>query len=339
MNKQSLKVAIIGATGSVGATLVRILDESDWQFQQLDLYAQYEYPVYFRNQTIFTKSLSKANLKGMDFVFSAAGSKVANEILSMIDDETWLIDKTSAFRMYDSVPLIVPELNANDISKALTGEKRIISCPNCVAIPLSMCLKPILEMSDITKCVVSTYQSVSGAGRDALQALSREQKDFDLDMEDDPKFFKKHIAMNVIPHVDQMYDDMWTSEEIKIMQETKKILAPLANNMLIDITCVRIPITVCHSASVHLTLANNIALDEMINNMRKIPGLFVIEGKDRYITPKEATGEDICFVNRVRKHRDDPKQVSFWFTCDNLRKGAALNAFQIAEYIIDNDIK
>lgn len=332
-----MKIAIVGATGMVGKTIVKILSENNLSFDSLDLYSRYEYPITFGDKVLYTKPLNTDKLVEADLIFSAAGSNVSKEIYPKLTSKNWIIDKTSAFRMMEEIPLVVPEINMHEVDKMATAEKKIIACPNCVAIPLSLSLMPFNQIGKIQHCFVSTYQSVSGAGRGAMTGLSREQKNDQIENEEKiPQYFQKVIANNVIPHIDTMSDDLWTGEEIKICQETDKILGQQLN---IDITCVRVPITIGHSASVHLIMDKPVDLDKLTRAFEEAEGVFLIEGVDRYLTSLEIVGSDACFVSRLRIHRNKPNCVSFWLVCDNLRKGAAYNAFQIGEYIAEKFIR
>ena len=329
---RTYSIGIVGATGMVGQTILRILEERNIPIKNLFLFSQYPNFLRFKHHTLQTQPLNPKTLPEMDFMFTAAGADVSVALKEHVSPNTWWIDKTSAFRMQDDIPLIVPELNSDKI----TENTKIIACPNCVAIPLALSLKPVLDNYKIEHCFVSTYQSVSGAGRQATKALSREQKNHELGIEENPEHFNKHIAMNIIPCIDTMYDNMWTEEEIKISQETQKILNTVIS---MDVTSVRVPISVGHSASVTLLLNEKVDIKKIKQSIEKTPGLSLIDGANRYLTPKDIAGENDVFINRLRVGLDNPKSLTFFMMTDNLRKGAALNGVQIMEYIMKNFIK
>lgn len=325
-----MKIAIIGATGVVGSTLAKLIYETKFPFEKLELYSQFVYPIYFGHKIIYTKLIDFNALKDFDLIFNCSTADIAKQIPEHMHKDAWLIDKTSQYRMVKGVPLIVPEINPTDLEEARQAQHHIVSSPNCVAIPLALALKPILAVDKIQHCFVSTYQSVSGAGSNALRALSEEQKDEDFELPEPPKFFKKHIASNVLPHIDSIAEDGWTGEELKIIEETQRLLG---TKMLIDVTCVRVPVPIGHCASVHLVLEKNIKLEKIVAAFEKAEGVILVEGHDRYVTAKDVVGTEFCFVSRLRVHRDKPNCLSFWIACDNLRKGAALNSLQIAQLI------
>lgn len=336
-------IGIVGATGMVGSTILRILEERNIPIKDIYLFSQYPNYLRFRGQSLQTQPLIAEQLKGManelDFLFTAAGGSVSVKLLEHVNPKTmpntWWIDKTSAFRMEESVPLVVPEINATSI----TSKTKLISCPNCVAVPLALSLKPILKDNTIEHCFVSTYQSVSGAGREATKALAREQKNQDLGIEEKPEYFERHIAMNIIPSIDTMHSNMWTEEEIKIMQETQRILKDakiIKKDINMDVTAVRVPTSVSHCATVTLLLKKEVSLPKLKQAIEKTKGLALIDGEGRFLTPKDVVGEDDVFINRLRVNPNNPKSLTYFIVSDNLRKGAALNGVQIMEHIIQN---
>lgn len=326
---ENVIISVVGASGLVGRKLLQIIEQSNWNIEKLHTFSRREAAISFKNKIIKTKPISANLIQTSDIVFNCATSCIAKELECMLGPNTYLIDKSSAFRHIH--PLIVPGINHNAIKKS-----KIIASPNCVAIPLAMCLHPILELCDIELCVINTYQSVSGAGTNGLKALSREQKDIDLNITQDeqtPSTFSTKIAQNVIPLVGQSLENLWSDEEEKIAFETCKILD---KQFIINANCARVGVPIGHSAFVTLMLDKQIELNTIIKQMEKKTGLFILNENNRYITPRQVNGYDGCFVSRMRFHPQNNKLLSFWFTCDNLRTGAAGNAFLIAQIIKDN---
>src|ERR687884_331198 len=272
-------------------------------------------------------------------VVGATGN-VGREMLNILDERKFpadevVIDNSSAWRMDPDVPLIVPEVNA----AATEGfkKKNIIANPNCSTAQLVVALKPLHDKATIKRVVVSTYQSVSGAGKDAMDELFSQTKAVYTNDELVAKKFPKRIAFNVIPHIDVFMEDGYTKEEWKMMAETKKILDP---KIKLSATCVRVPVFVGHSEAVNVEFENPITPDEAREILRKAPGCIVIDKREPggYVTPYEATGEDATYISRIREDPTIDNGLVMWVVSDNLRKGAALNAVQIAECLVNRKL-
>jgi aspartate-semialdehyde dehydrogenase len=335
----SYKVAVVGATGNVGREMLNILAEREFPASEVVALASRKsqgVEASFGDKTLKVKALDHYDFSDVDICLMSAGGAVSKEWSPKIAAAgAVVIDNSSTWRMDPDVPLVVPEVNA----AALDGfrKKNIIANPNCSTAQLVVALKPLHDHARITRVVVSTYQSVSGAGKDAMDELFSQSKAvFTLD-EIAPKKFPKRIAFNVIPQVDVFMDDGYTKEEWKMMVETKKILDP---KIKLTATCVRVPVFVGHSEAVNIEFENPISADEAREILRKAPGCLVIDKREPggYVTPYESVGEDATYISRVR---DDPtvdNGLVLWVVSDNLRKGAALNAIQIAESLINRKL-
>ena len=332
-------VAVVGATGNVGREILNILDFRNFPVNKVFALASSKSEglkvIYGNDKEIEVSNLEKFDFKTTDIVLSSAGSKVSEKFSKKaIKNGSIIIDNTSHFRMTKDVPLIVPEVNPEELSKF--KKKKIISNPNCSTIQMVVALKPIHDLFKIKKIIVSTYQSTSGAGKTAMDELFHQTLDVYKNKPLEPKIFTKRIAFNLIPHIDDFLNDGNTKEEDKMINETKKIL-----NADIEIfsTCVRVPVFVGHGESVYIETEKKINLKKLIMNMKKFPGLSVVSENVNggYVTPDESAGEDNVFVSRLRV-KDDNK-MGLWVVADNLRKGAALNTVQIAELLIKKYLK
>jgi aspartate-semialdehyde dehydrogenase len=335
----SYKVAVVGATGNVGREMLTILAEREFPASEVVALASRKsqgVEASFGDKTLKVKALDHYDFSDVDICLMSAGGTVSKEWSPKIAAAgAVVIDNSSAWRMDPDVPLVVPEVNA----AALDGfrRKNIIANPNCSTAQLVVALKPLHDHAKITRVVVSTYQSVSGAGKDAMDELFSQSKAvFTLD-EIAPKKFPQRIAFNVIPQVDVFMEDGYTKEEWKMVVETKKILDP---KIKLTATCVRVPVFVGHSEAVNIEFENPISADEAREILRKAPGCLVIDKREPggYVTPYESVGEDATYISRVR---DDPtvdNGLVLWVVSDNLRKGAALNAVQIAESLINRKL-
>ncbi|MEQ1650968.1 MAG: aspartate-semialdehyde dehydrogenase [Hyphomicrobium sp.] len=330
------KVAIVGATGNVGREMLNVLSERKFPVDELYVLASRRSvgtEVSFGDKTIKCKDLATFDFKGIDFCLMSAGSEVSKEYSPRIGAQGCVvIDNSSCWRYDQDVPLIVPEVNAD----AIRGykKKNIIANPNCSTAQLVVALKPLHDAATITRVVVSTYQSVSGAGKDAMDELWAQTKgNYVPGQEVAPKKFPKQIAFNCIPHIDVFMEDGYTKEEWKMLAETKKILDP---KIRLTATCVRVPVFVGHSESVNIEFAKPISADEAREILRNAPGISVIDKREPggYITPVEAAGEFDTFVSRIREDATVENGLAMWIVSDNLLKGAALNAIQIAEAMI-----
>ncbi|MGO4716517.1 aspartate-semialdehyde dehydrogenase [Bradyrhizobium sp. 2TAF24] len=333
------KVAVVGATGNVGREMLDILSERSFPADEVVALASRRSQgteVSFGDKTLKVKALENFDFSDVDICLMSAGGSVSKEWSPKIGAAgAVVIDNSSAFRMDPDVPLVVPEVNA-DAAAGFT-KKHIIANPNCSTAQLVVALKPLHEKATITRVVVSTYQSVSGAGKDAMDELFSQTKAVYTTDELITKKFPKRIAFNVIPEIDVFMEDGYTKEEWKMMVETKKILDP---KIKLTATCVRVPVFVGHSEAVTVEFANPITPDEARNILRNAPGCLVIDKHEPggYVTPYEAAGEDATYISRIRADATVENGLSFWCVSDNLRKGAALNAVQIAEVLINRKL-
>jgi aspartate-semialdehyde dehydrogenase len=333
------KVAVVGATGNVGREMLAILAERNFPADEVVALASRKSvgtECSFGDKTLKVKALDHYDFSDTDICLMSAGGSVSKEWSPKIGAQgTVVIDNSSAFRTDPDVPLIVPEVNA-DAAAGFT-RKNIIANPNCSTAQLVVALKPLHDKAKIKRVVVATYQSVSGAGKDAMDELFSQTKSvFTLD-EVESKKFTKRIAFNCIPHIDVFMDDGYTKEEWKMVVETKKILDP---KIKLTATCVRVPVFVGHSEAVNIEFENPITADEAREILRSAPGCLVIDKREPggYVTPYECVGEDATYISRIREDATVDNGLSMWVVADNLRKGAALNAVQIAECLINRKL-
>ena len=330
------KVAVVGATGNVGREMLAILAERHFPVSEVVALASTHSigkEVSFGDKTLKCKALDHYDFADTDICLMSAGGAVSKEWSPKIGAQGVLvIDNSSTWRMDPDVPLVVPEVNA-EAAKGF-GKKNIIANPNCSTAQLVVALKPLHEKARIKRVVVSTYQSVSGAGKDAMDELFSQSRAVFVSDPIEPKKFPKRIAFNVIPHIDVFLDDGSTKEEWKMVAETKKILDP---KIKLTATCVRVPVFISHSEAVNVEFEESISADEAREILRAAPGCLVIDLREPggYITPYEAAGEDATYISRIREDPTIENGLNFWCVSDNLRKGAALNAVQIAEVVIN----
>ena len=327
-----MNLAIIGATGNVGRKTVEILERSKIKIDNLFLVASDKSAgkeIIFRNKKIKVVALSTYDFSKAKITFFAAGSKIAEEWVPKAAKNTIVIDNSKHFRMRDDVPLVVAEVNANSIK----NHKNIISNPNCSTIQMVLVLKPLHDKYKVKRVVASTYQAVSGAGKNAMDELFSQTKDIIGGKKVKSKNFTKQIAFNIIPHIDAFVKDGYTKEEWKMENETKKILD---DNVKVTATCVRVPVKTSHSESVNIEFENDFNLDELKNILSKSPGCKVVDEQidGGYITPIEAEGDYKTFISRIRKDNTNNRAINLWIVSDNLLKGAALNTVQIAEELV-----
>jgi len=285
--------------------------------------------VSFGDKTLKVKALENYDFSDIDICLMSAGGAVSKEWSPKIAAQgAVVIDNSSKFRMDPDVPLVVPEVNAAAIAKY--GKKNIIANQNCSTAQMVVALKPLHDAAKIKRVVVSTYQSVSGAGKDAMDELFAQTKAFYTTGDIEAKKFPRRIAFNLIPHIDVFMEDGYTKEEWKMMMETKKILDPAIR---LTATCVRVPVFISHSEAVNIEFADPISADEARDILRKAPGCIVIDKREDggYATPYEVAGEDATYISRIREDATVENGLAMWVVSDNLRKGAALNAVQIAE--------
>ncbi|MBL8675657.1 MAG: aspartate-semialdehyde dehydrogenase [Rhodospirillales bacterium] len=330
------KVAVVGATGNVGREFLSILAERGFPVDDLVPLASSRsvgQEVSFGEKTILkVRDLEKFDFKGIDIVLSSPGAKVsAVHSPRAAKAGAVVIDNTSHFRMDPDVPLVVPEVNP----RAISGwtRKGIIANPNCSTIQMVVALKPLHDAATIRRVVVSTYQSTSGAGKDGMDELFNQTKGVFVNDGIVPQKFTKQIAFNVIPHIDVFMDDGYTKEEWKMAAETKKILDP---KIRITATCVRVPVFVGHSEAVNLEFERPLDATEARAILSKSRGVVVLDRREDggYVTPVEIAGEDPVYVSRIRDDETIENGLNLWIVSDNLRKGAALNAVQIAEEMV-----
>lgn len=327
-------VAVVGATGNVGQEMLNILEELNFPVDKLHAIASRKskgVEVAFGDKTVRCEDLETFDFSGVDIVLMSAGGGVSKEWSEKIGRAgPIVIDNSSAFRMDPDVPVIVPEVNPDAIK--LAKKKNIIANPNCSTAQLVVALKPLHDAARITRCVVSTYQSVSGAGKEGMDELWTQTKAIYGLGDATPKKFPKQIAFNVIPFIGSFRDDGYTDEEAKMWDETHKILDP---SIKLTVTCVRVPVFVGHSEAVTVQFDRPISPDEARAILRDAPGVQVIDKQeaDGYVTPIDAAGEFAVYVSRIRKDPTVENGLAFWVVSDNLRKGAALNAVQIAQLL------
>jgi len=331
----SFKVAIVGATGNVGREMLNILAERKFPVSEVVPLASRRslgVEVSFGDKTLKCKALDHFDFAGTDICLMSAGSGVSKEWSPKIAAQgAVVIDNSSCWRYDQDVPLVVPEVNAHHLEG--WRKKGIVANPNCSTAQLVVVLKPLHERFHIKRVVVSTYQSVSGAGKDAMDELFSQTKAVFVNDPVERKKFTKQIAFNVIPHIDVFMEDGYTKEEWKMMAETKKILDP---KIKLTATCARVPVFVGHSEAVNLEFEQPVTAEEATQVLRAAPGVLVVDKREDggYVTPLEIAGEDASFVSRIREDMTVENGLSLWCVSDNLRKGAALNAVQIAEAMI-----
>ncbi len=329
------RVAVVGATGNVGREMLQTLSERAFPVDEVVALASSRSAgaevSFGEDEVLKVQQLDTFNFKGIDIVLSSAGAKVSADFAPRAAAAgAVVIDNTSYFRMDPDVPLVVPEVNPG----AIAGYKKkgIIANPNCSTIQMVVALKPLHEIAKIKRVVVATYQSVSGAGKDAMDELFNQTRNIYVNQPVEREKFTKQIAFNVIPHIDVFMDDGYTKEEWKMSVETRKILDP---KIKVTATCVRVPVFVSHAEAVNVEFERPISAEEARAALQSAPGIGVVDHRanEGYVTPIEAAGEDKVYVSRIREDHTVENGLSFWVVADNLRKGAALNAVQIAEVL------
>ena len=334
------KIAVVGATGNVGREMLNVLTERRFPADEVHAIASRRSmgtEVTFGEKTLKCKDLETFDFSGIDICLMSAGSAVSKEWSPKIGAKGCVvIDNSSCWRYDQDVPLVVPEVNADAI--AGFTRKNIIANPNCSTAHLVVVLKPLHDAATIRRVVVSTYQSVSGAGKDAMDELWAQTKGKYVPGQEVPaKKFPKEIAFNVIPHIDVFMEDGFTKEEWKMLVETKKILDP---KIKLTATCVRVPVFVGHSESVNIEFERQMTVAEARSILREAPGVMVVDKREPggYVTPIEAAGEFATYVSRIREDATVENGLAMWIVSDNLLKGAALNAVQIAEEMISRKL-
>ncbi|WP_440933737.1 aspartate-semialdehyde dehydrogenase [Candidatus Pelagibacter sp.] len=328
-----MNIAIVGATGNVGRKTLEVFEKKNFRFDNLYLVASEKSAgkkILFRDKEYEIENLENYDFSKADITFFAAGGKIAEKYAENAAKHTVVIDNSSFFRMDPDVPLIVPQVNSSDIKKM---NKNIIANPNCSTAQLVIALKPLHDLYKIKRVVVSTYQSVSGGGKSPMDELIEQTKKYLDGKKIESKNFTKQIAFNVIPHIDVFSDDGYTKEELKMTNETKKILD---ETIELTATCVRIPVLVSHSESVNIEFEKSFNLDDVRESLSNAEGCQVIDKRENggYSTPFEAAGNDETYISRIREDKTKKNSLNLWIVSDNLLRGAALNSVEIAETII-----
>jgi aspartate-semialdehyde dehydrogenase len=333
------KVAVVGATGNVGREMLTVLAERAFDADEVVALASRRsigVEVSYGERTLKAKALEHYDFSDTDLCLMSAGGSISKEWSPRIAAQGCVvIDNSSAWRYDPDVPLVVPEVNADAVERF--AKKNIIANPNCSTAQFVVALKPLHDRARIKRVVVATYQSVSGAGRDAMDELFAQTRAVFTSDHVEPGRFAKRIAFNVIPQCDVFVEDGYTREEWKMAAETRKILDP---DIAVVATCVRVPVFIGHSEAVHVEFESPISAEEARDILREAPGVLVVDKREPggYVTPVEAAGEDATYVSRIRVDRTVPHGLAFWCVSDNLRKGAALNAVQIAEILINRKL-
>ena len=328
-----MNLAIVGATGNVGRKTIEVLEKSSIKIDNIFLIASEKSAgkkILFKKKEIIIEQLEKYDFAKAEITIFAAGSEIAKKWVPEASKKTIVIDNSSFFRMQNDVPLVVPEVN----SESLNRHKNIISNPNCSTIQMVLALKPLHDEYKIKRVIVSTYQAVSGAGKSSVDELFQQTEDFLKKKKISSKNFTKQIAFNLIPHIDSFDKDGYTKEELKMVNETKKILD---DDIDLTATCVRVPIKTGHSESINIEFDNLFDFANIKKILKNSPGCKVIdEHKDGgYVTPLEVEDDHTTFISRIRKDNSNVKAINLWVVSDNLMKGAALNSVQIVECLIN----
>tara|TARA_B100000941_G_scaffold290770_1_gene274590 strand:- start:2029 stop:3045 length:1017 start_codon:yes stop_codon:yes gene_type:complete len=332
----SIKLAVVGATGNVGREILNILDERMFPCNEVVALASRKSmgrELSYGDKTLKVKDLETYDFSDIDIALFSAGSKISEKWGPIASSAgAIVIDNSSFWRYHDDVPLIVPEVNPDDIKDY--KKRGIIANPNCSTSQLVVVLKPLHDFAKITRVVVSTYQSVSGAGNAAMEELFNQTKGIFVNQASEPENFTRQIAFNVIPHIDIFHDDGYTKEEWKMLSETKKIID---KNIKLTATCVRVPVFVGHSEAVNIEFEKPISPEKARALLRDSPGVMLVDDPEdeKYVTPIECVGDYATFVSRVRGDITVKNGLDMWVVSDNLRKGAALNAVQIAELLLN----
>ena len=332
------KIALIGATGAVGQVFLRILEERNFPASDIRLCASersFGKKIKVRGEKLIVEEATPQLLSEVDFVFISASGSVSRQMAPLaVDQGAIVIDKSSAFRMDPTVPLVVPEINPGD----LHDHHGIIASPNCTTTPMVMALKPLNEANPAKRIVAASYQSVTGTGASAGEELLAQSRDV-LDGKDaSMNVYPHQIAFNVLPHVEEFLENGYTTEEMKMQNETRKILH--APDLKVSTTCVRVPVMVSHAEAINVEFTDPISPGEVREILSTMPGVRVVDDPQAnvYPMPVQSEGEDDVFVGRIRKNISLDNGIAMWLTCDNLRKGAALNTIQIAEEMLARNL-
>ncbi len=335
---KSCKVAVIGATGAVGDVFLRVAEERNFPIDEIRLCASERSvgkKLTFRGEQIEVELCTPELLKEVDFSFISASGDISREIAPLsAANGAIAIDDSSAFRMDPNVPLVVPEVNADD----LNNHSGIVSIPNCSTTPLVMVMQALSKNAKIHRVVVDTFQAVSGTGAAAVREMTTQSGNLLNDKEIKIQEYPHQIAFNVLPHIEPFQENGYTREEMKMVNETRKILHD--PNVMVSATCVRVPVTISHSEAMHIEFDRSISTEEARELINNSSGMKVMDdpSNDIYPMPINSTGIDDVLVGRIRQDVSNPNGIALWAVCDNLRKGAALNAIQIAEEMMKRDL-
>jgi len=331
-------VAICGATGAVGETMLKVLQERNFPIKKIKLFASYKSKgrkYKFYNQNISVEELDNNSFQDIEIALFSIGADLSKEFAPIaVDNGAVVIDNSSAFRMEKDIPLVVPEVNPEDAS----WHKGIISNPNCSTIVMVIAINPIHKISKIKRIVTSTYQAVSGTGKKAIEELREQSRAF-LDGEEViSEVYPVQIAFNVLPHVEDFYEDGYTKEEMKMVHETHKIIGD--DSIKITATTVRVPVFTSHSLSINLELESKLTREDVREILNRAPGVKVMDDPGNLIYPTvlNSSGNDLVYVGRIREDNSIENGINLWVVSDQLRKGAATNAIEIAELLIEKGL-
>ena len=332
------RIAVIGATGAVGRVFLSILEERGFPASSIRLCASQRSvgkKLRVNGQELTVEEPTTQLLSEVDFAFISASGEVSRQFGPLaVEQGALVIDDSSTFRMEPDVPLVVPEVNADD----LEGHSGIVAIPNCSTTPLVMVLKALRDVNPVKRVVADTYQSVTGTGTAAMEELRTQSTEVLDGRQVQPSVYPHQIAFNALPHIEPFLDNGYTREEMKMRDETRKILHD--PELAVSATCIRVPVMVGHSIAAHIEFAHPISADEVREVLTGCPGIKVIDDpqSDLYPMPTEAEGKDEVFVGRIRQDISHPNGIAMWIVSDNLRKGAALNALQIAEEVLAREL-
>lgn len=333
-----INVAILGATGRVGQELLKVLEERNFPINELRLLASArskDSTISFRGKQYPIQEPSAEAFKGIDIVLASAGGDISEKFAPIaVEQGACVIDNSNAFRMDPTVPLVVPEVNG----ETLRNHRGIIANPNCSTAQLVPPLNQLHELAGLKRVIVSTYQSVSGAGKEAMDELEQQTRALMNGQDHKPQVFQKQISFNLIPHIDKFLDNGYTKEEMKVVQETRKILG--LPDLAVTCTAVRVPVSISHSEAVTVDLEKKVSIEQVREAFANSPIIEVWDDPEKgiYPTPIDAAGQDPVYIGRVRVDTSSENGVNFWVVADNLRIGAALNAVRIAEYMLQHDL-
>ena len=337
-NDSNINLAILGATGNVGRKFLEVLEKRNFLFASLKLLASKKSvgnKIKFKEKEYTVELADKNSFKGIDLVLASAGGTISKELVPFaVKSGAVVIDNSSAYRMDKDVPLVVAGINNDDLKK----HKGIIANPNCTTAQLVVPLKVLHNLAGLKRVIVSTYQSVSGAGKAAIDELTQQSKEHLDDGKYDSKAVNRRFAFNVVPHIDVFSDDGYTKEEIKVVNESRKILG--IPNLRITCTAVRVPVYIGHSESVNVELEKPVTREQIVNALKSYPDIEVVDEPQsaKYPMAIDIAGKDPVYVGRIREDKSNPNTFNLWVVADNLLIGAALNAVRIAELVVKESL-